>query len=126
MEAGIPISLSKDMLYFRCCKLDIHSPEANFWEDLESKIMESIRNTLDRRVQFYEDEIRKLSEQRLMPIWNFCNFFILKVILVVVLFSLFWQEVSYDSLGAAMAARRHFLNHWWKIGVFLSWVLFLL
>ena len=41
--------------------------------------MESIRNTLDRRVQFYEDEIRKLSEQRLMPVWNFCNFFILKV-----------------------------------------------
>ncbi|KAK9269657.1 hypothetical protein L1049_001435 [Liquidambar formosana] len=62
----------------RCCKLDIHGPEANFWEDLESKIMESIKNTLDRRVQFYEDEIRKLSEQRLMPIWNFCNFFILK------------------------------------------------
>ncbi|XP_021287995.1 trafficking protein particle complex II-specific subunit 130 homolog [Herrania umbratica] len=62
----------------RCCKFDIHGPEANFWEDLESRIMESIRNTLDRRVQFYEDEIRKLSEQRFMPIWNFCNFFILK------------------------------------------------
>ncbi|KAF5478717.1 hypothetical protein F2P56_005256 [Juglans regia] len=64
----------------RCCKLDIHCPEASFWEDLESKIMESIRNTLDRRVQFYEDEIRKLSEQRFMPVWNFCNFFILKVV----------------------------------------------
>ncbi|KAF5948872.1 hypothetical protein HYC85_014829 [Camellia sinensis] len=51
----------------RCCKLDICGPEANFWEDLESKIMECIRNTLDRRIQFYEDEIRKLSEQRLMP-----------------------------------------------------------
>ncbi|PIA43136.1 hypothetical protein AQUCO_02000515v1 [Aquilegia coerulea] len=62
----------------RCCKLDIHGPDANFWEDLDSKIMESIRNTLDRRVQFYEDEIRKLSEQRFMPVWNFCNFFILK------------------------------------------------
>ncbi|XP_010675603.2 trafficking protein particle complex II-specific subunit 130 homolog isoform X1 [Beta vulgaris subsp. vulgaris] len=62
----------------RCCKLDIHGPEANFWEDFESKIMECIRNTLDRRVQFYEEEIRKLSEQRFMPIWNFCNFFILK------------------------------------------------
>ncbi|GAU32716.1 hypothetical protein TSUD_101370 [Trifolium subterraneum] len=62
----------------RCCKYDMHFPEANFWEDLESKIMECIRNTLDRRVQFYEDEIRKLSEQRLMPVWNFCNFFILK------------------------------------------------
>ncbi|KAJ4845232.1 hypothetical protein Tsubulata_003832 [Turnera subulata] len=62
----------------RCCKFDIHGPEANFWEDWESKIMECVRNTLDRRVQFYEDEIRKLSEQRFMPIWNFCNFFILK------------------------------------------------
>ncbi|GAV91304.1 Foie-gras_1 domain-containing protein [Cephalotus follicularis] len=62
----------------RCCKFDLYAPEANFWEDLESKIMESIRNTLDRRVQFYEDEIRKLSEQRFMPVWNFCNFFILK------------------------------------------------
>ncbi|XP_004487746.1 trafficking protein particle complex II-specific subunit 130 homolog [Cicer arietinum] len=62
----------------RCCKYDMHFPEANFWDDLESKIMECIRNTLDRRVQFYEDEIRKLSEQRLMPVWNFCNFFILK------------------------------------------------
>ncbi|XWS27962.1 hypothetical protein CRYUN_Cryun25bG0025300 [Craigia yunnanensis] len=62
----------------RCCKFDVHGPEANFWEDLESRIMESIRNTLDRRIQFYEDEIRKLSEQRFMPIWNFCNFFILK------------------------------------------------
>lgn len=62
----------------RCCKLDIHGPEANFWEDLECKIMECVRNTLDRRIQFYEDEIRKLSEQRFMPVWNFCNFFILK------------------------------------------------
>ncbi|KAL3503259.1 hypothetical protein ACH5RR_037708 [Cinchona calisaya] len=62
----------------RCCKLDIHGPDANFWEDLELKVTECIRNTLDRRIQFYEDEIRKLSEQRFMPIWNFCNFFILK------------------------------------------------
>ncbi|XP_043688558.1 trafficking protein particle complex II-specific subunit 130 homolog isoform X2 [Telopea speciosissima] len=62
----------------RCCKFDIHGPESNFWEDLDSKIVESIRNTLDRRIQFYEDEIRKFSEQRLMPVWNFCNFFILK------------------------------------------------
>ncbi|XP_031375340.1 trafficking protein particle complex II-specific subunit 130 homolog isoform X2 [Punica granatum] len=62
----------------RCCKFDMHGPEANFWEDLDIKIVESIRNTLVRRVQFYEDELRKLSEQRFMPVWNFCNFFILK------------------------------------------------
>ncbi|KZV53009.1 trafficking protein particle complex subunit 10, partial [Dorcoceras hygrometricum] len=62
----------------RCCKLDMHGPDANLWEDLEAKIIECIRNTLDRRIQFYEDEIRKLSEMRFMPVWNFCNFFILK------------------------------------------------
>ncbi|WCJ32139.1 hypothetical protein M5689_013579 [Euphorbia peplus] len=62
----------------RCCKFDLHGPLSSFWEDLESKVMECVRNTLDRRVQFYEDEIRKLSEQRFMPVWNFCNFFILK------------------------------------------------
>ncbi|XP_042425924.1 trafficking protein particle complex II-specific subunit 130 homolog [Zingiber officinale] len=62
----------------RCCKLDLNGVDASFWEDFDFKIVESIRNTLDRRVQFYEEEIRKMSEQRLMPVWNFCNFFILK------------------------------------------------
>ncbi|KAI3961118.1 hypothetical protein MKX01_035704 [Papaver californicum] len=41
--------------------------------------MESIRTTLDRRVQFYEEEIRRQSEQRFMPSWIFCNFFIVKM-----------------------------------------------
>ncbi|XP_065862152.1 trafficking protein particle complex II-specific subunit 130 homolog [Euphorbia lathyris] len=62
----------------RCCKFDLHGPVSSFWEDLELKVMECVKNMLDRRVQFYEDEIRKLSEQRFMPVWNFCNFFILK------------------------------------------------
>lgn len=63
----------------RCCKLDLHGPpNTSFWEDLDSKIIESIRNALDRRILFYEDELRKLTEQRFVPVWNFCNFFILK------------------------------------------------
>ncbi|PKA56798.1 hypothetical protein AXF42_Ash002101 [Apostasia shenzhenica] len=62
----------------RCCRLDLHGSDANFWEDLDFKLIECIRNTLDRRVQFYEEEIRKLTEQRFMPVWSFCNFFILK------------------------------------------------
>lgn len=74
------ILLSVLYIGLRCCKLDLLGIDANFWEDLESKMIESIRNTLDKRVQFYEDELRKLSEQRFMPVWNFCNFFILKVI----------------------------------------------
>lgn len=62
----------------RCCKLDMHVADAAFWEDVESKIVECIRFTLDRRVQFYEEEIRNLTENRFSQAWNFCNFFILK------------------------------------------------
>ncbi|KAL6638430.1 hypothetical protein ACP70R_023925 [Stipagrostis hirtigluma subsp. patula] len=62
----------------RCCKFDLHGPDAEFWDDFDSKMVDCIRNTLDRRVLFYEEEIRRLSEQRFTPIWNFCNFFILK------------------------------------------------
>ncbi|KAI4987540.1 hypothetical protein ZWY2020_020340 [Hordeum vulgare] len=62
----------------RCCKFDLHGPDDEFWDDFDSKMVDCIRNTLDRRVQFYEEENRRLSEQRFTPIWNFCNFFILK------------------------------------------------
>ncbi|KAI3769242.1 hypothetical protein L6452_00343 [Arctium lappa] len=62
----------------RCCKFDLHAPEATFWDELELKALECLRNTFDRRIQLYEEEIRKLSEQRFMPVWSFCSFFILK------------------------------------------------
>lgn len=62
----------------RCCKLDMHVADAAFWEDVESKIVECIRVTLDRRAQFYEEEIRNLTENRYSQAWSFCNFFILK------------------------------------------------
>jgi len=62
----------------RCCKLDMHVTDAAFWEDIEAKMVDCIRSTLDKRVQFYEEELRKLGEHRFTPVWNFCNFFILK------------------------------------------------
>jgi len=62
----------------RCCKLDMHGADVAAWEDLESKIVECIRNTLDRRVQYYEEEVRKLSDNRFLPTWSFCNFLIIK------------------------------------------------
>ena len=58
----------------------MHVADAAFWEDVESKIVECIRVTLERRMQFYEDEIRNLTENRFSRTWNFCNFFILKVL----------------------------------------------
>lgn len=63
----------------RCCKVELHGTDTSIWDEIELKIVECIRNTLDRRIQYYEEEVRKLSENRFLPAWNFCNFFIVKV-----------------------------------------------
>lgn len=63
----------------RCCKVELHGTDISIWNEIELKIVECIRNTLDRRIQYYEEEVRKLSENRFLPAWNFCNFFIVKV-----------------------------------------------
>lgn len=63
----------------RCCRLDLLEGDPSVWDEIESKIVDCIRNTLDRRVQYYEEEVRKLSENRFMPDWDFCNYFIVKV-----------------------------------------------
>ncbi|KAH7289351.1 hypothetical protein KP509_31G071500 [Ceratopteris richardii] len=62
----------------RCCKLDMHVADAAFWEDVESKIVECIRFSLDRRVLFYEEEIRNLTENHHPQAGSFVNYFILK------------------------------------------------
>jgi hypothetical protein len=41
--------------------------------------VECIRNTLDTRAQYYEEEVKKLSENRVLPGWNFVGFHMVKV-----------------------------------------------
>ncbi|BBN01122.1 trafficking protein particle complex subunit 10 [Marchantia polymorpha subsp. ruderalis] len=67
----------------RCCKLETHIVDPTVWEDIEHKVVVCIQHTLDRRVQFYEEEVRRLSEHRFMPAWNFCNFFVVKESLAI-------------------------------------------
>jgi hypothetical protein len=43
-------------LWYRCCKFDLHGPDAEFWDDFDSQMVDCIRYTIDRRVQFYEEE----------------------------------------------------------------------
>lgn len=64
---------------FRCCKLDLFTADAAAWEEIETKIVECIRNTLDTRAQYYEEEVKKLSENRFLPGWNFVGFHMVKV-----------------------------------------------
>lgn len=64
----------------RCCRMDLYDADSNsgFWEELEGRLVECVRVTLDRRVQFYEEEVRKMSDLRRTSAWSFCSFFVLK------------------------------------------------
>ncbi|KAK9774868.1 putative Cis-golgi transport protein particle complex subunit [Seiridium cardinale] len=48
------------------------------WHDLISKMRDLILSSFDMRVSQYEDDIKEKDNQRSLPGWNFCTFFILK------------------------------------------------
>ncbi|KAH6657559.1 cis-golgi transport protein particle complex subunit [Truncatella angustata] len=48
------------------------------WDDLISKMRSLILSSFDMRVSQYEDDIKEKDNQRSLPGWNFCTFFILK------------------------------------------------
>jgi hypothetical protein len=49
------------------------------WAEAVNKIKEGILFSFDAAVGQREDEVRRSENQRQMPGWNFCTFFILKV-----------------------------------------------
>lgn len=49
------------------------------WADLIAKLKEGLVSAFDSAVSQREEEVRRSESQRLMPGWNFCTFFILKV-----------------------------------------------
>lgn len=48
------------------------------WVDLVAKIRDLILSSFDMRVSQYEEDIKEKDNQRSLPGWNFCTFFILK------------------------------------------------
>lgn len=53
--------------------------DAAAWTDLIAKLKDGILTTFDAYVAAREEEIKKSESQRMLPGWNFCTFFILKV-----------------------------------------------
>src|SRR5271169_1632885 len=48
------------------------------WQDILGKIKDGVLQSFDSRVLQYEEDIRKMDAQRILPGWNYCTFFILK------------------------------------------------
>ena len=48
------------------------------WQDLVDNLKAAILGSFDTRVSEYEEDIRERENQRSLPGWNFCTFFVLK------------------------------------------------
>ncbi|KAI4601544.1 hypothetical protein KJ359_011674 [Pestalotiopsis sp. 9143b] len=75
------------------------------WNDLISKIRDLILSSFDSRVSQYEEDIKERDQQRSLPGWNFCTFFILKEGLARGFESVGLVEdalVGYDELGVGL------------------------
>ncbi|KAF2995460.1 hypothetical protein E8E14_001190 [Neopestalotiopsis sp. 37M] len=75
------------------------------WNDLISKIRDLILSSFDMRVSQYEEDIKERDQQRSLPGWNFCTFFILKEGLARGFESVGLVEdalVGYDELGVGL------------------------
>jgi len=73
------------MFLCRCVQLawTLGHDNPALWVELISKIKDGILSAFDFAVSQREEEVRRSENQRLMPGWNFCTFFILKVMSIV-------------------------------------------
>ena len=67
---------------YRCVQVAWSSDTGNpaVWAELMNKIKDGVLSAFDSAVSQREDEVKRSEGQRQMPGWNFCTFFILKVL----------------------------------------------
>jgi len=61
-------------------KLYSEVKEGDMWTAVVNKIKEKLLSCFFQQVLTLQEDIKRLDSQRLLPGWNYCSFFILKVI----------------------------------------------
>ncbi|KAH6578982.1 hypothetical protein BASA61_010562 [Batrachochytrium salamandrivorans] len=95
-------SLKRD----RCMELKLsnsESKDAEVWIDFIDRIKDGLMSSMAQQVAQYEDDTRRLEQQRMMPGWNYCQYFILKeAIAHTYELAKFYEEalLHYDELEA--------------------------
>ncbi|KAL2913823.1 hypothetical protein HK105_206702 [Polyrhizophydium stewartii] len=70
-------NLKKDRsMQFRITNNEIK--DAEFWNELLDRIKEGLVSAITQQAAQLEDDTRRFEQQRLMPGWNYCQYFILK------------------------------------------------
>ncbi|KAJ3179456.1 hypothetical protein HDU85_004866 [Gaertneriomyces sp. JEL0708] len=65
----------------RCVRVKLYNElpkDAESWSELIDQVKEGISSSLNQQILQYDEDSRRLDQQRLMPGWNYCQYFILK------------------------------------------------
>eukprot|EP00842_Homolaphlyctis_polyrhiza_P006352 jgi/Hompol1/6718/HPOL_002317-RA len=80
--------------------------DAEFWTELLERIKEGVITGISQQISQYEDDVRRFEQQRRMPGWNYCQYFILKEALASTYELInFYEEalLHYDELEATFS-----------------------
>ncbi|KAJ3176861.1 hypothetical protein HDU87_004793 [Geranomyces variabilis] len=64
----------------RCIRMKLQNDakDAEAWTDLTNHLKEGITSSLNQQILQYDEDTRRIDQQRLMPGWNYCQYFIMK------------------------------------------------
>ncbi|TPX68860.1 hypothetical protein SpCBS45565_g02844 [Spizellomyces sp. 'palustris'] len=91
----------------RCVRVKLYndvSKDAESWTELQNHMKDGIVNSLNQQILQYDEDTRRFDQQRLMPGWNYCQYFIMKEGLAYTfeLMNLFDEAlIQYDELEAS-------------------------
>lgn len=80
------------------------TPDPDSWKDVFLRISECCLATLTAQIIQYDDDSRRLEQQRLIPGWNYCQYFLIKEAMVFTyeIAGLFEEALmQYDELEAS-------------------------
>eukprot|EP00123_Amoebidium_parasiticum_P011023 comp20470_c0_seq1/m.26083 comp20470_c0_seq1/g.26083 ORF comp20470_c0_seq1/g.26083 comp20470_c0_seq1/m.26083 type:complete len:1249 (-) comp20470_c0_seq1:392-4138(-) len=90
----------------RCVELQLGSRNNDTWDQFLNRVLENLLHSFKRRVERYEEDLRKMMTNRMVPGWNYCQFFILKEGLAFAFEGMHLYEealLQYDELDAVFA-----------------------
>ncbi|TPX60036.1 hypothetical protein PhCBS80983_g02047 [Powellomyces hirtus] len=65
----------------RCIRMKLQNDpgkDAEAWTDFQNHLKEGIISSLNQQIIQYDEDTRRIDQQRLMPGWNYCQYFIMK------------------------------------------------
>ncbi|KAJ3010784.1 hypothetical protein HKX48_007205 [Thoreauomyces humboldtii] len=65
----------------RCIRMKLQndpSKDAEAWAELLSHLKEGVTSSLNQQIVQYDEDTRRFDQQRLMPGWNYCQYFVMK------------------------------------------------